>query len=136
MSSTVNIITSTITNTLSIPIQALTSRPENYKDQRTEDKKQNEWEESDETVLFKKVKPVDIVFVLKDDFEGKKAVDNTRYALVKVVEVGISGENYYEVKSGLEKGEMIITGGYRALSKELNHGDLVILKNQKKYDSD
>ena len=41
----------------------------------------------------------------------------------------ISGENYYEVKSGLGKGEMIVIGGYRALSKELNHGDLVMLKN-------
>ena len=53
-----------------------------------------------------------------------------------MVNVGISGENYYEVKSGLEKGDMIVIGGYRALSKELNHGDLVILKNQKQYDTD
>ena len=30
MSSTVNIISETIKNTISIPIQALTSRPENY----------------------------------------------------------------------------------------------------------
>ena len=136
MSSTVNIITSIIKNALSIPIQSLTSRPENYKDQKNNEKKENKWENSDENVSFEKVKPIDVVFVLKDNFEERKAEDNKKYAIVKVVNVGISGENYYEVKSGLEKGEMIVVGGYRALSKELNHGDLVILKNQKQYDTD
>tara|TARA_B100000683_G_scaffold120770_1_gene118765 strand:+ start:1341 stop:2606 length:1266 start_codon:yes stop_codon:yes gene_type:complete len=136
MSSTVNIITSTIKNALSIPIQALTSRPENYKDQKKDNNDEKNWEESDESVSFKKVKPVDVVFVLKDNFEGNKAEDNQKYALVKEISVGISGENYYEVKSGLLKGEMIVIGGYRALSKELSHGDLVMLKNQDQYKTD
>ena len=136
MSSTVNIITSTIKNALSIPIQALTSRPENYKDQKKDNNDEKNWEESDESVSFKKVKPIDVVFVLKDDFEGNKAEDNQKYALVKEISVGISGENYYEVKSGLLKGEMIVIGGYRALSKELSHGDLVMLKNQDQYKTD
>ena len=133
MSSTVNIITSTIKNALSIPIQALTSRPENYKDQKKESNNEKKWEESDENVSFKKVKPIDVVFVLKDNFEGNKAEDNQKYALVKEISVGISGENYYEVKSGLLEKEMIVIGGYRALSKELSHGDLVMLKNQSQY---
>ena len=136
MSSTVNIITSTIKNALSIPIQALTSRPENYKDQKKDNNDEKKWEESDESVSFKKVKPVDVVFVLKDNFEGNKAEDNQKYALVKEISVGISGENYYEVKSGLLEGEMIVIGGYRALSKELSHGDLVMLKNQDQYKTD
>ena len=136
MSSTVNIITSTIKNALSIPIQALTSRPENYKDQKKDNNDEKNWEESDESVSFKKVKPVDVVFVLKDNHEGNKAEDNQKYALVKEISVGISGENYYEVKSGLLKGEMIVIGGYRALSKELSHGDLVMLKNQDQYKTD
>jgi len=133
MSSTVNIITSTIKNALSIPIQALTSRPENYKDQKKDNNDEKNREESDESVSFKKVKPIDVVFVLKDNFEGNKAEDNQKYALVKEISVGISGENYYEVKSGLLEGEMIVIGGYRALSKELSHGDLVMLKNQSRY---
>ena len=136
MSSTVNIITSTIKNALSIPIQALTSRPENYKDQKKDNNDEKNWEESDESVSFKKVKPVDVVFVLKDNHEGNKAEDNQKYALVKEISVGISGENYYEVKSGLLEGEMIVIGGYRALSKELSHGDLVMLKNQDQYKID
>ena len=136
MSSTVNIITSTIKNALSIPIQALTSRPENYKDQNKDNNDEKKWEENNESVSFKKVKPIDVVFVLKDNFEGNKAEDNQKYALVKEIIVGISGENYYEVKSGLLEGEMIVIGGYRALSKELSHGDLVMLKNQVQYKTD
>ena len=136
MSSTVNIITSTIKNALSIPIQALTSRPENYKDQKKDNNDEKNWKESDESVSFKKVKPVDVVFVLKDNFEGNKAEDNQKYAFVKEISVGISGENYYEVKSGLFEGEMIVIGGYRALSKQLSHGDLVMLKNKGQHKTD
>ncbi len=129
MSSTVNIITSTIKNTLAIPIQALTSRPENYKDQKQDKQDEKKWKEDEENVSFKKIKSIDVVFVIKDNFEGNKAEDNKKYVLVKEVSVGISGENYYQVISGLEKDEMIVIGGYRALSKDLNHGDLIMIKN-------
>ena len=134
MSSTVNIITSTIKNALSIPIQALTSRPENYKNHKVNEKKEKKWEDNDENFSFKKVKPIDVVFIIKNEFEGNKAENDKKYALVKVINIGISGENYYEVKSGLREGDTIIVGGYRALSKELNHGDLVTIRNQKLYE--
>ncbi len=56
-------------------------------------------------------------------WKGKK------YVQVTPVKVGISGENYYEVQSGVEEEDMIVIGGYKALSKILNHGDLVKIKN-------
>ena len=43
MSSTVDIITETIKDVVSIPIQSLTSRPENYKDIISESKNNNSW---------------------------------------------------------------------------------------------
>ena len=132
MSSTVNIITETIKNAVSIPIQALTSRPENYMDENGSDKEQNRWEKDGDEVSFTKVKPIDVVFILEDEFGNNKAEEDKKYAVVKPVKVGISGENYYEVQSGVDKEEMIVIGGYRILSKELNHGDLVTIKNQKK----
>ena len=132
MSSTVNIITETIKNAVSIPIQALTSRPENYMDENGSDKEQNRWEKDGDEVSFTKVKPIDVVFILEDEFGDNKAEEDKKYAIVKPVKVGISGENYYEVQSGVDKEEMIVIGGYRILSKELNHGDLVTIKNQKK----
>ena len=132
MSSTVNIITETIKNAVSIPIQALTSRPENYMDENGSDKEQNRWEKDGDEVSFTKVKPIDVVFILEDEFGNNKAEEDKKYAIVKPVKVGISGENYYEVQSGVDKEEMIVIGGYRILSKELNHGDLVSINNQKK----
>ena len=132
MSSTVNIITETIKDAVSIPIQALTSRPENYMDENGSDKEQNRWEKDGDEVSFTKVKPIDVVFILEDEFGNNKAEEDKKYAIVKPVKVGISGENYYEVQSGVDKEEMIVIGGYRILSKELNHGDLVTVKNQKK----
>ena len=133
MSSTVNILTETIKNTISIPIQALTSRPENFKDAQNpiKNNKKNKWNDSDD-ISFKKIKPIDVVFTLKDEFDDKVAEEGKKYAIARPTKVGISGENYYAVKSGVNEGEMIVIGGYRVLSKELSHGDLVIVKNQTK----
>jgi HlyD family secretion protein len=124
MSSTVNIITETMKNAISIPIQSLTSRPENYEDL----KKDSEIEESSEGYL-KRVDPIDIVFVLVDTFNDLKAPDGKKFAVIKPIKVGISSENYYSVLSGVSLNDTIVTGGYRLLSKDLYHGDIVSLKN-------
>ncbi len=128
MSSTVNIITETIKDALSIPIQALTSRSDDYNDIDRSDKEQGKGEENEDD-SFKKVKLVDVVFTLEDMFKGDEAEEGKKYAIVNPVKVGISGENYYEVLSGLEKEKMIVVGGYKALSKLLNHGDLVKIRD-------
>ncbi len=131
MSSTVNIITETIKKVISIPIQSLTSRPENYnKIKKDTESKKRKWDQNDdENIDFKKTKPIDVVFVLESDFMGEKAIEGKKYAIVKPVELGISGENYYSIKAGVNEGDIIVTGGYRLISKELNHGDLVSMKN-------
>ncbi len=128
MSSTVNIITETIKDALSIPIQALTSRSDDYNDIDRSDKEQGMGVENEDD-SFKKVKSVDVVFALEDIFKGDEAEEGKKYAIVYPVKVGISGENYYEVLSGLEKEKMIVVGGYKALSKLLNHGDLVKIRD-------
>ena len=129
MSSTVNIITETIKDAVSIPIQSLTSRSENY-EQKIDDKG-DKWrrgnDEGDQS--FKKIKSIDVVFVLENEFNGTAASSGKKYAIVRPLDVGISSENHYFVSSGIKLGEMIVTGGYRVLSKELLHGTLVSLKN-------
>jgi len=129
MSSTVNIITQTIKDTISIPIQSLTSRPENYKELKKDEKNKDKEEKE---ISFKNIKPIDVIFVLVEEFEGEKAPEGKKFAFVRPVEVGISSENFYSVKSGVEVSEIIVTGGYRILSKTLNHGDLVSLSSDLK----
>ena len=140
MSSTVNIISETIKNTISIPIQSLTSRPENYREigNNKKDGKKNRGIDDDEkenNSFLSKKNTIDVVFVLEDEFDGETAPEGKKYALVRPVTVGISSENHYAVKSGVSENEMIVTGGYRVLSKELNHGALVSVKNDPKNDN-
>ena len=131
MSSTVNIITKTIKNITSIPIQSLTSRPDNYmKIEKNIKSDKRKWgNNSDEKNNFTKAKPVDVVFVLEDEFNEEKAIDGKKYAIIKPVKMGISGENYYSIEDGVKVGDIIVTGGYRLISKDLSHGDLVSLKS-------
>ena len=128
MSSTVNIITETIKNAVSIPIQALTSRPENFMDINGSNEEHKNREKI-EDVPFKKIKSVDVIFTLVDKFKGNEAEEGKKYVIATPIKVGISGENYYEVQTGVEKGKMIVIGGYKALSKLLNHGDLVKIRD-------
>ena len=131
MSSTVNIITKTIKNITSIPIQSLTSRPDNYmKIEKNIKSDKRKWgNNSDEKNNFTKAKPVDVVFVLEDEFNEEKAIEGKKYAIIKPVKMGISGENYYSIEDGVKVGDIIVTGGYRLISKDLSHGELVSLKN-------
>ena len=122
MSSTVNIISETIKNTISIPIQALTSRPENYQEINGDKKEGEKWETNDDKSYSNIKESLDVVFVLVDDFDGEKASEGEKYALVRPVDVGLSSEDHYSVKTGLKDGELIVTGRFRVLSKELQHG--------------
>lgn len=53
-------------------------------------------------------KPVDVVFVVKGD-----------HAQVMPVKIGICDDNYWEITEGLTNGEEIVSGGYRAISRDL-----------------
>jgi len=64
---------------------------------------------------------VQIVFVLED---GK--------AVARQVETGLQGENLLEITSGLKEGETVISGGYRAISRDLKNGARVEVNNEAK----
>ena len=135
MSSTVNIISETIKNTISIPIQALTSRPENYQKLNGDKKDGKKWENNDEGKSYSNIKEsLDVVFVLVDDFDGEKALEGEKYALVRPVHVGLSSEDHYSVKTGLKDEELIVTGRFRILSKELQHGMKVKYEDESSSD--
>lgn len=60
------------------------------------------------------VKPAEVVFVL----EG----DHVRMVPVKT---GISDNDHFEIVSGLTEGESVVSGGYKAISKDLDDGKKV-----------
>ena len=130
MSSTVNIISQTIKNTISIPIQSLVSRPKNFEDLKQDNPEEKNWDDEDYSNVEESI---DVVFILVDDFDGEKVSNGEKYAIVRPVNIGLSSEDYYSLKTGVFEGELIITGRYRVLSKELQHGMKVSFEQDLTY---
>jgi HlyD family secretion protein len=127
MSVTADIETRYRTNVITVPIQAVTTRlPKGAKE--AQEKKPSEEEKGQIEYLAGKkakeaIKPVEVVF-LKD---GPKA----RMVPVKR---GISDDAYYEITEGVTEGQEIITGSFKAISKELEDDKDVKIEEPKKKD--
>lgn len=117
MSCNADIETETKSNVVSVPIQSVTARGD------FTPAPEGEGEDDEEPVVVtkksedKKIK--EIVFLVKN---GK--------AKSVAVETGISDDNYIEIKSGLSGDEEIVTGSYRAISRELKDNAVVRVENK------
>lgn len=111
MTASADIITDTESAALSIPIQCVTVRTI------------EQLEEGDENAseIFEPHADgfVELVFVVE---EGK--------VMAKQVETGIQGDELIEVVSGLTEGEEVVSGSYRAISRDLVHGAVVTVDNE------
>jgi HlyD family secretion protein len=111
-SATAKVVTDTRQKALSIPIIALTVR----EDERIED--------SDTVVTLGRTGPAPAKQVGKRDVEGVFVVGKDNRVTFRPVKVGIAGEKYFEVLSGLQPGERIVAGTYQAI-RELKDSTLV-----------
>ena len=109
-SATAKIITETRTRALSIPIIALTVREDTT--DRTAD------------TVMTLGRPQPKVQVGKRDVEGVFVVGADNKVTFRPVRVGIAGERYFEVLSGLREGEKIVGGTYQAI-RDLKDGRTV-----------
>src|SRR5687768_407657 len=107
-SATAKIITQTRIGALSIPIIALTVREDSVK--------------PDTALTLAKRAPVKEVG--KRDVEGVFVVGPNNKVTFRPVRVGIAGEKYFEVLTGLKEGETIVGGTYQAI-RELKDGATV-----------
>jgi HlyD family secretion protein len=116
MSVTSEIETRSRTNVLTVPIQCVTTRLPKGKDGKPL-KATNAPTVSgaNATGGDKKTgdqpKPVEVVFLA----DGEKAK-------MTPVKAGISDENYSEIIEGLQEGQEVISGGYKAISRDLENG--------------
>ena len=110
-SATAKVITDARTQVLSIPIIALTVR-------------ENEPLETTDTAAIALGRTTSAKQVGKRDVEGVFIVGTDNKVSFRPVKVGIAGEKYFEVLSGLEAGERIVGGTYQAI-RELKDGALV-----------
>lgn len=108
MSCDAEIKTESRENVFAVPIQSVTAR-------REEEKKEEGEEDEDAAVVVKKENKNneidEIVFI----------VENSKAKSVKI-KTGISSDDYIEILSGLKGGEEVVSGSYRAISRELKDG--------------
>lgn len=116
-STTAKVVTDIRSKALSIPIIALTVR-------------ENESVSDADTAMTVGNAPQKEVG--KRDVEGVFIVGADNKVTFRPVKVGIAGDRYFEVISGLTQGEKIVGGSYQAI-RELKDGDVVReLKEEKK----
>lgn len=116
MTATVDIITKTKKNVLSVPISSVVIKSDTaaVKEIKVMDA------EDQNKVAPKSDKKLECVFVKVGD-----------KAKIKIIKTGIQDDTNIEVISGIEKGDVVITGPYTIVSKELNSGDVVFVKGDK-----
>lgn len=113
MTATVDIITKTKSNVLAVPISSVVVKSDTtaVKDFKVEDPSE------DKKVAPKSDKKFECVFVKVGD-----------KAKIRIIKTGIQDDTNIEVLTGLKPGDVVITGPYTTVSKELNSGDKVKLK--------
>jgi len=117
MTASVDIITNSKSNVLSVPLSAVTTRDPNKK-KFGRDGDEDAEEAETKTPVNQETK--EVVFVFE---EGA--------AKMKEVETGISDYENIEITSGLEDGDRVVSGPFLVVSKRLEDGDLVESKGDK-----
>ena len=113
MSATVDVVTDSRDSALVIPIQCVTLRAPVSEDKDDADKKS-------ETETNSKEKER-VVFIVKDDVAHQVRV-----------KTGISSDTHWEILSGVAEDDVVVSGSYRVISKELKDGQKVEIDNQAK----
>ena len=114
MSAAVDIFTHTADSTLTVPLIAVTARDNDDKEKKAEASTaaKEPMTGSDDIK--------EIVFVVSGDTVA-----------VREVKTGIQGNEYIEVLSGVQEGDMIVTGPYSAVSRKLKSGARIIVTDKK-----
>jgi HlyD family secretion protein len=123
MSCNAEIKVQTKNDVIAIPIQCITAREDEGKEQNSDEEVKRLSDEN----YKKKNKPKEIVFVVEEGNPTK----------VKIAEVktGISDDRYIEIIEGLQAGQIVVKGPYKAISRELENGTIVKIDNEIKKKS-
>lgn len=119
MTATVDIITKQRKGVVSVPISAIVIKTDTSSVKKPQAKKESD-SEADTPRIVNEEK-FECVFVKSND-EAK----------LRVVTTGIQDDSNIEILSGLQAGDVIITGPYNVVSKTLNPGDKIEVKGKER----
>ena len=111
MTATVDIVTKTKTNILAVPISSVVVKSDTT---AVKEIRVDVAEPTEKEPIPKIDKKLECVYVKVGD-----------KAKIRIIKTGIQDDTNIEVITGLKKGEVVITGPYTTVSKELNSGDKV-----------
>jgi HlyD family secretion protein len=123
MSMTATIETETKKDVIAVPIQSVTTRSLDKMKDKQENKPQEEGDEmemNDTRIKQKTEKPKEVVFIVDND-------------VAKTAEVkrGIADDSYVEILLGLDEEKEVVSGSYKAISRELEDGSKIKVENKK-----
>jgi HlyD family secretion protein len=113
MTASADIITDIRDDALSVPIQSVTVRTAAQLTERAQDKNKQ-------------------YSAGKDGFVEVVFVEQHGQVTARQVKTGIQSSELIEIVDGLALGEAVVSGSYRAISRDLNNGDLVELASDEK----
>lgn len=117
MSVTAEIETRYRTNVLTVPIQSVTTRlPKDQTNAVAGVVAVNDAKTSDRKRAGETPKPVEVVFVMEGD-----------HVKMRPVKRGIEDDNYVEITDGLKESEEVVSGGSKAINRELEDGRKVVV---------
>ena len=116
MTTSADIVTNTNPQALSVPLQSVALRTVDQLVRKGEKRKDAEARFKPDRDGF-----VEVVFVIEN---GK--------AQARQVKTGIQSDELIEILDGLKEGEEVVSGSYRAISKDLENGAVVKINNEKK----
>lgn len=122
MSMTADIETETKENVLTVPIQSVTTR--SPKKEQADESDEGQPQAANVKVSKRKrdeERPKEVVFVVKDGL-----------ARTVPVKRGISDDSYVEIIDGVQEGSEVVSGGYKAINRELEDSTKVRIEEQKK----
>lgn len=130
MSASVDIETQTVVNVVSVPIQAVTvrdfaqlKRNETTNTAATDSMKV-------ETVAETASPSRESAGVQREDIRRVVFVVRDGIAVMQEVETGINDDQFIQLLRGVDDTELIVTGSYRILSRQLKDGDKVVVSNR------
>jgi len=114
MTASADVLTKTNESALSVPIQSVALRAIDQLRLPGESREDTEKRYEADRDGF-----VEVVFCVE---QGK--------AIAKQVKTGIQSDEFIEILEGLEEGDEIVTGSYRAISKDLDNGAMVAISDK------
>lgn len=122
MTATADIETQTVTDVIKVPLQAVTVRSKDEVKKQLGEKGEEESDDASEKSNDDKRENLErIVFIFEND-----------QVTLSRVETGLADNRYIEIKAGAEVDQQIVTGGYRVLTRQLEHKKAVKIAKKKK----